>query len=62
MRDYKHQKTLTVKLKVLIAAFEDEGKYTIKVTNISGEDSADISVVVVGQFLLLFCHFCFTLK
>ena len=62
MRDYKHQKTLTVKLKVLIAAFEDKGKYTIKVTNIHGEDTADISVVVVGQFLSLFCHFCFTLK
>ena len=51
-------KTVTVKLKVAIATFGDSGRYNIKVTNTHGEDTADISVAVHGQFFsLIFLSF-----
>ena len=40
-----------LKLKVAIAGFDDSGKYTIKATNIDGEDTADINVVVLSECL-----------
>ena len=39
------------RLKVAKAERGDTGKYTIKVANAHGEDSADINVIVLGQFL-----------
>ena len=41
------------RLKVAKAERGDTGKYTIKVANAHGEDSADINVVVLGQFLIV---------
>ena len=39
------------RLKVAKAERGDTGKYTIKVANLHGEDTADINVIVLGQFL-----------
>lgn len=39
------------------AVRDDEGTYTISVTNPAGEDTADLFVKVVGQWLFVDCAF-----
>lgn len=39
------------RLKVAKAERGDTGKYTIKIANLHGEDSADINVIVLGQLI-----------
>lgn len=38
---------------------EDEGPYSITVTNPAGEDKAELFVKIVGQSLVSYCLFAF---
>lgn len=51
-----------VNLKVATAACDHSGKYTVRVTNPHGEDTAEIKVVVCGQFLSYFVILAFLTK